>query len=1175
LTSGSYVYGESEIFSGLADRINPHPFGTPQPGDGILAAGKDISIQFNEPINAGLLRPVNFEITGVLNGGTVRNSASMEFAGVANHYMEIPEGIEFNKKSFSVDFNLSRKQFGEQIILSQGSAEADALEIGFDPTDRIYFRIGNKKLTSQARTLDSKWTHYAFVYNHETGVASISINASTHPDDIDNDFLVDYVELGKITIGKARYNSTKLLNARMHELRIWNRALTQSSVSIIATKRLNRTEFGLVGNWRMEEGEGEIAFDHIRSKNDKIFGNWTIEPSGFAYSLTGNSYLTAKSLAYTAENNFTIEFWFKRAPNTDSVTLISNGIGDGRDVNKTGWSIGADTEGKLFIANNGEKFSATSKSYFDDVWHHMAVSVNRITSTNVYIDGKQVSSYSPVNWVGFGGSKIWIGSRGWFVGALENTDQYFGGQFDDIRVWSLAKTAEQIDLQRKNKLEGNEIGLDAYYSFETFIEDAGVLVKSFTMDNQSTKPSADDVLQLNGTGSGGQTDNTPTINLPRPVRKLSFTFTSNGDKIIISPTEPEYLMEGVILNIVVRDVFDLNGNKLQSPVSWTAFYNKNTVLWGDASKNLTLELGNTTSFQTTVVNAGGRVESWSISNIPDWLKVSPSSGTLDPLTSKTITISVPEGVNLGKYSQDLFLTSDYGYNEPFLVDLKVFQNPPSNWKVTETDFEYSMSVVGKLLIAGRVSQNPDDIVAAFVGDECRGLVNMRYIDLYDQHFAFLNIFSNKVSGEEIELRVWDAANGRVYTDVTPQISFISESRIGRASAPVNIVTGDQVQLEREVVKGWQWLSFNINSNKMRTVKDFMAKFNGAAAGDIIKSQSHFDTYDPANNWIGTITNNGGFKNDIMYKFKLSNPGIIQVSGVEEDPSSVTINIKPGWNWISFTSQRNLDINTALSNYNASIGDEVKTQRGFAVYEGPMIRWVGSLTFLNYGSGIMLKSTQTTSFKFPSVPLNSRVNYTEDTQIQNALTEIGITQYESNMTLVARSEVAFENGNMLKVFNGEVLVGYAYSQEVNGESYLFITVYGNKSNTMLEMIDDNGVSYHVENMEVLTFTPDATFGTLVSPVNILSTSTNLEEFEKSIVIYPNPFESIIEVRTSTEFNSLTYELFDVSGRLIESNNLPASYSNVGVTIKPKVNKGLYLLKVYGDGNLLRTVKLIKE
>ncbi|NOR75168.1 MAG: hypothetical protein GQ525_08405, partial [Draconibacterium sp.] len=58
---------ESTILSGILDGLRPQVFGTPQPADGILNIDENISLQFNEPIEGGLLNQFNFDIKGTLN----------------------------------------------------------------------------------------------------------------------------------------------------------------------------------------------------------------------------------------------------------------------------------------------------------------------------------------------------------------------------------------------------------------------------------------------------------------------------------------------------------------------------------------------------------------------------------------------------------------------------------------------------------------------------------------------------------------------------------------------------------------------------------------------------------------------------------------------------------------------------------------------------------------------------------------------------------------------------------------------------------------------------------------------------------------------------------------------------------------------------------------------------
>lgn len=1169
-SSGSYVFAESEIYSGIIDRVNPHPFGAPQPSDGILSSGDEIMIQFNEEINSGLLRPTNFSISGVLNGGDIRHSASMRFEGDSNHYMEIPYGIDLKRKSFTIDFYLARVGLGEQIVVSQGFTDEDAMEIGFRPDNKVYFRIADKIEVSQLAITDDIWRHYAFVYDHEKGTGSITLNGVTDADDINNDFSVDYTEEGQILIGKAKYDSSKLLDAKVHEFRIWNKDLTDIEIGIIATKRLERNEFGLIGNWRMEEGEGNLAEDHIRFRNATIKGNWALEPSGYAYDLSYNGYLTAEAIAYSAENDFTIEFWFKRASSADSVTLISTGIGDSRDSNISGWAIGTDTNGQLVIANNGDKLVATDVSVLDNSWHHLALSVNRITNTNVFIDGSEVASYSTDDWIGFGGSKIWIGCRGWFDGATEQRDQYFNGGLDEIRIWSKAKSAEMINLQKGYKLTGSETGLAAYYPFESFEDNMGVMVRTNTLVNQQR--TATDTLSEYAVGTF--IENTPPINLPRPVQAVNFNYSANGDKIILSPIDPGSLLEGVVLDISVSGVKDMNGNAMSSTVGWTAYYNQNAVLWENEELDFSISLGEALEFETLIINSGGSVESFTISNIPEWLTVSPSSGTLNPLSSQKVTFTVDENISLGDFAQDIYLTSGYGYDERLMINLSVTIDPPTGWTINPPDFEYSMGVVGKLKIGGKFSQDDNDMVAAFVDNECRGITNMKYVTLYDQYYAYLNIYSNQVNNEVIELRVWDASDGVAYAKADPSITFSADSIIGSSASPITIETRPIIQVTQEFVNGWQWVSFNVSSSTMSSVNDFMSNYN-ATDGDIIKYQGGYEAYDSQNGWIGKITANGGFQTDRMYKFKLAQSGALEFNGQAVNPSETDVKINTGWNWISFLSQRSMSVNEAMANYNAKVGDRIKSQFGFAIYEGPMIGWVGSLTQMNAGEGYMLKATDTATFKFPDVPLGARL-LSDDPILTRCLNGIDVGNYQFTMSVVAQAVNPLSENDIISIYHDQTKVGYGLPRMVGDKQYLFFTIYGNGMSEELILEDQHGDRFLQNDLNTLIFRADEALGTLSNPLLIFSPDREILSFKQGgIGISPVPFDQTIHVRFASDNDGLNYELVDLSGLKVQRGEISISSQGYGTINTSEIETGVYFIKLIEGGELVQINKIIKN
>ena len=112
------------------------------------------------------------------------------------------------------------------------------------------------------------------------------------------------------------------------------------------------------------------------------------------------------------------------------------------------------------------------------------------------------------------------------------------------------------------------------------------------------------------------------------MSKLPFTFSANGDRIILSPTVEEARIENVVLDISVKNVYDLHGNKLASPITWSAYVDRNQVVWAEETRKFEVTLGEPLTFRVNIKNMGGRVQAFIINNLPTWLSASPSSGTI-------------------------------------------------------------------------------------------------------------------------------------------------------------------------------------------------------------------------------------------------------------------------------------------------------------------------------------------------------------------------------------------------------------------------------------------------------------------------------------------------------------------------------------------------------------------
>jgi hypothetical protein len=115
------------------------------------------------------------------------------------------------------------------------------------------------------------------------------------------------------------------------------------------------------------------------------------------------------------------------------------------------------------------------------------------------------------------------------------------------------------------------------------------------------------------------------------------------------------------------------------------------------------------------------------------------------------------------------------------------QNKPAEgapaWSVDQHAYQYNMTLTAVLRIADTESFDPNDMIGAFVDDECRGVARPVYVDGVKRYLAFLMIHSNAAEGEEVTFRAFDADVGLIY-DVEESLACRADAVEGTALAPI-------------------------------------------------------------------------------------------------------------------------------------------------------------------------------------------------------------------------------------------------------------------------------------------------------------------------------------------------------------------------------------------------------
>lgn len=1126
-----FVTKSSPIISGVKDTKRPVTFGNIQPADGVLGIEDEIRLNFNEEIAEGYMTDVkNFQVTAVRNGSNGDHSTSLTFDGVSS-YLATQAERNLTDKDLSVEMWVLPSALGQKMTLFSHGTTANSLELSIGADNSIVVSIGGKEYTSKPQSFKTTdWAHVSMTYkaaNHQLsayfgGVEVISGVQTSEPN----------TSIGPMQFGRS-VRGDNYFAGKMHEARVWNKVVTANDIMANKLTIYTGQETGMLAYYPMNDGKGDRVTDKAQGATAWNYGADWSTLAGLSVTFKGDTLMTVNSsrFALTDEEDYTLEFWFKAAPGQKDAALVSNGKGidEENNTNHNKVFVGF-IDNKLVFRNNGHEEILSGK-WDDDSWHHIAIAVNRNAgNAQIFIDGALNTYFDAGKLGGFSGTDIYLGARRWTEATqmIDHTDMYLKGQIDELRLWNMALPSAIVNKNYNVCPKGTEMGLMMYLPFSKYIRNsANIQEMVFSGDDLVT----DSTLVVDG--SRFASEEKAPVRAKGPEVSIPFTFVVNKDALVINLMDTPEALEKTVVNFTVKDVSDLNGNLMQSPVTWTAYINRNQLKWSQTSITKEKKLYAPMNFMVDVENQGGTEKNFTIEGLPAWLKADPEYGTIDPLGRQTIQFTVDEGTNVGRYDEVIYVKGDNNVSEALPITLKVFDEQP-DWTVDPADFKYNMNIYGKLRVNKLFSTDAEDMIAVFDGGRCIGVANNQYADKNDMWYVFLTVYGNEIKGSEsLTFRVWGASTGTVYDAYCDSpIVFSSNSIVGTASTPVVFDAEERVIQNIKLTEGWNWVSFNVKSDApdLATILRNTTLVGDEQVKD--EAMGSFAAYDKeSEKWLGnTIT----FDNKHMYLVQSSVAQKLSVSGIAiKEKDDLTIPIASNWNYISYLPMTNLPIEEALSGYNAKEGDIIKTQNTFSMY-GLKTGWLGNLTYMEPGKGYMLLNNgENTSLVYPDMMSGNGLRNTNVSTRSGGVMTGGVvyedTRFDANMSVVATvaENLPVYAGDKLQAYVGGELRGEALLTEdpYDGRPLYFVSIGGDQ-NEAVSFALERGGEIIAETSPMFDYRVNNVQGSIEKPV-ILDFVNDMQ-----ISVYPNPFESELNFVMNMEAgDKIEIYLYTMSGQMM--------------------------------------------
>lgn len=317
------------------------------------------------------------------------------------------------------------------------------------------------ELTVPLALIYHRWHHVALVWSTSWGRVTAYIDGVAKA--TSGNFA--FASALNFTAGTIRLNPGEL---HVADVRIWNTARQPAELLATRETRLRGNEPNLIAYWRLDQPGRTIKEQTAKIPDATFVGQgvcWIAAPDlPLEEASIANAVLSFSDKAdhvecllntATMTNALTVEAWI-RIQNMSGIVVAQGSMGQG----VTGYELSVSPNTLSVWVRGGTHMQLVTMSApvpsLVGSWHHVAFTLLENTVTT-YIDGLAYEKKLSIDIAHENlGSDLYIGCHS----QLRNI---FKGEIAEVRVWSICRSAQQINAARFTRLSGGEAGLVAYF----------------------------------------------------------------------------------------------------------------------------------------------------------------------------------------------------------------------------------------------------------------------------------------------------------------------------------------------------------------------------------------------------------------------------------------------------------------------------------------------------------------------------------------------------------------------------------------------------------------------------------------------------------------------------------------------------------------------------------------